>query len=52
MSKERKEFDLEERLIYFAVHVIRRAESLPKSNKKKTSQFDIPCSIFDIKLAY
>ncbi len=31
MSKERKEFDLEERLIDFAVRIIRTAESLPKT---------------------
>ena len=31
MSKENKGFDLEERLIDFAVRVIRAAESLPKS---------------------
>ncbi|MEW5946993.1 MAG: four helix bundle protein [bacterium] len=31
MSKEIKNFDLEERLIDFAVHVIRVAESMPKS---------------------
>ena len=31
MSKESREFDLEERLIDFAVRVIRTAESLPKS---------------------
>ncbi len=31
MSKEDKEFDLEERLIDLAVRIIRTAESLPKS---------------------
>ena len=31
MSKERDKFDLEERLIEFAVRVIRTAESLPKT---------------------
>ena len=31
MSKEREKFDLEERLIEFAVRVIRTAESLPKT---------------------
>jgi four helix bundle protein len=31
MSKESREFDLEERLIDFAVRVIRTAESLPRS---------------------
>ena len=31
MSKERDKFDLEERLIEFAVRVIRVAESLPKT---------------------
>jgi len=31
MSKERREFDLEERLVDFAVRVIRTAESLPKT---------------------
>ena len=31
MSKECREFDLEERLIDFAVRVIRMAESLPKT---------------------
>ncbi|MDO9585890.1 MAG: four helix bundle protein [Syntrophales bacterium] len=31
MSKESRDFDLEERLIDFAVRVIRIAESLPKS---------------------
>jgi four helix bundle protein len=31
MTKEREDFDLEERLIDFAVRVIRVAESLPKS---------------------
>lgn len=31
MSKENKRFDLEERLIDFAVRVIRTADSLPKS---------------------
>ena len=31
MSKESRDFDLEERLIDFAVRVIRTAESLPKS---------------------
>jgi four helix bundle protein len=31
MSKECKDFDLEERLIDFAVRIIRTAESLPKS---------------------
>ena len=31
MSKESRDFDLEERLINFAVRVIRIAESLPKS---------------------
>ncbi|MBC2715272.1 MAG: four helix bundle protein [Desulfobacteraceae bacterium] len=31
MSKECREFDLEERLIDFAVRVIRTAESLPKT---------------------
>jgi len=31
MSKESREFDLEERLVDFAVRVIRTAESLPKT---------------------
>jgi len=31
MSKENKQFDLEDRLIDFAVRVIRTAESLPKT---------------------
>jgi four helix bundle protein len=31
MSKEKREFDLEERLIDFAVRIIRTADSLPKS---------------------
>ena len=31
MSKKRDKFDLEERLIEFAVRVIRTAESLPKT---------------------
>lgn len=31
MSKEKREFDIEERLIDFAVRIIRTAESLPKS---------------------
>ena len=31
MSKDRKKFDLEERLIDFAVRIIRTAESLPKT---------------------
>ena len=31
MSKEKKDFDLEDRLIDFAVHIIRTAESLPKT---------------------
>ena len=31
MTKERRDFDLEERLIDFAVRIIRTAESLPKS---------------------
>ena len=31
MSKELNQFDLEERLLDFAVHIIRTAESLPKS---------------------
>ena len=31
MSKEYRSFDLEERLIDFAVRIIRTAESLPKS---------------------
>jgi len=31
MSKERRTFDLEERLIDFAVRIIRTAESLPKT---------------------
>ncbi|MBA3003997.1 MAG: four helix bundle protein [Desulfurivibrio sp.] len=31
MSKENREFDIEERLIDFAVRIIRTAESLPKS---------------------
>ena len=35
MSKERDKFDLEERLIEFAVRVIRTAESLPKTKTGK-----------------
>jgi len=31
MSKEKQEYDLEERLIDFAVRIIRAADSLPKS---------------------
>ena len=31
MSKEKREFDLEERLVDFAVRIIRTANSLPKS---------------------
>ena len=31
MSKEKREFDLEERLIDFAVRIIRTTDSLPKS---------------------
>ncbi len=31
MSKDNRKFDLEERLIDFAVRIIRTAESLPKS---------------------
>ena len=33
MSKERKTFDLEQRLIDFAVRIIRTAESLPKTRE-------------------
>ncbi|MGB9498730.1 MAG: hypothetical protein ACKVE4_03075 [Dissulfuribacterales bacterium] len=35
MSKECREFDPEERLIDFAVRVIRTAESMPKTKKLK-----------------
>gem|GEM_PF-3872092 len=35
MTKECKEFDLEERLIDFSVSVIRTVESLPKSRKER-----------------
>ena len=31
MSKEKRDFDLEDRLIDFAVRIIRTAESLPKT---------------------
>jgi hypothetical protein len=31
MSKDKRKFDLEERLIDFAVRIIRTAESLPKT---------------------
>ena len=43
MSKELDKFDLEERLIEFAVRVIRTAESLPKRTRIKlhNSTFDI-----------
>ena len=39
-EKEDKSYDLEERLIDFAVRVIRMAESLPKTNdcKSKTNK--------------
>jgi len=40
MMKENKAFDLEDRLIDFAIRIIRIAESLPKTkigNHKKTS---------------
>ena len=44
MSKEESEFDLEDRLIDFAVHIIRTSESLQKSEEN----FMIRCSLFDI----
>jgi len=53
-EKEDKSYDLEERLIDFAVRVIRMAESLPKTNDCNSSQseaippFDIRYSLFDI----
>jgi hypothetical protein len=50
MSKDNKTFDIEDRLIDFAVRIIQVAESLPKTKagNHKTSQLVIPCSIFDI----
>ena len=36
MSKENRIFDLEERLIDFAVRIIRTAESLPKPGREIT----------------
>jgi len=47
MSKELLPYDLEQRLIDFAVHNILTAESFNR-DKTKTSSFDIPCSKFDI----
>jgi hypothetical protein len=47
MSKDKKTFDLQERLIDFAVRIIRIAESLPKTKEKKT--FMIRNSLFDIR---
>jgi len=48
MTKENKEFNLEDRLIDFAVRIIKVAESLPKTKEKK--DFVIRSSLFDIRL--
>jgi hypothetical protein len=51
MPKDKRTFDLEERLIDFAVRIIRIAESLPKPNKRKekphNSKFLVRYSIFN-----
>ncbi len=44
MSKDNRTFDLEERLIDFAVRIIRTVESLPKKEN-----FIIRNSLFDIR---
>jgi len=61
MSNDNRMFELEERLIDFAVRIIRISEPFPISifvtsiktakqkEDKKTSQFEIPCSIFVIQ---
>lgn len=50
MSKELGQFDLEERLIDFAVRIIRIAESLPKSEQKEN--FVIRYFLFDIRYSF
>jgi hypothetical protein len=49
MSKEGNTFDLEDRLIDFAVRILRIAESLPET-RNRTSSFEIPCATFDIHI--
>jgi len=57
MSKENREFDIEARLIDFAVHIIRNAETVTKTqkiaptvrNKLHDSKFLVRYSIFSLK---
>jgi len=48
-EKQQRNYDLQERLIEFAVRVTYVVESLPNSISSFPSPFITPCSIFDIR---